>query len=177
MLTYLKDKLNAARLKARYQRLVQERLLNFVESTGPQPVADDAAGWLPLGGDKQAWSETDRVDLRSKARQLVAKNPHARNVLRALEIYVVGSGPRLSHAVTDQNADAETLRKAADHLWSEFLAINRRHFSYREFARRTWRDGECFLRLFSALDGPPAVRFVDPERLPKQPIIPRPTAS
>lgn len=166
MLTYLKDKLHAARLKARYQRLVQERLLTLVEASGPQPVADDAGNWMPLDRDNPAWSETDRVDLRAKARQLVAKNPHASNVLRALEIYVVGNGPQLSHVITNgDDGDGETLRTTADALWAEFTTANRRHFSYREFARRTWRDGECFLRLFPAIDGPPAVRFVDPETI------------
>ncbi|HSG71315.1 MAG TPA: phage portal protein, partial [Planctomycetaceae bacterium] len=35
----------------------------------------------------------------------------------------------------------------------------------REFARRTWRDGECFLRLFPQSDAIPTVRFVDPEQI------------
>ena len=53
----------------------------------------------------------------------------------------------------------------ADHLWSEFLSANRAHFSYREFARRTWRDGECFLRLFAESEEGPTLRFLDPETI------------
>jgi len=172
MFTYLRDKLRTARLKARYERLIQEQLLQLVETSGPQPVADDAAGWLPLGDGKQPWTEPDRVDLREKARKLVAQNPHARNVLRLLEVYVVGPGLRLSH-VEHREAEEESLFKTiADALWDEFLTRNARHFSYREFARRTWRDGECFLRFFPANDGPPAVRFVDPEMIAPTPDRP-----
>jgi len=169
MLGYLRDKLHTARLKARYERLLQERLLTFAEGSTPQPVSDDSAGWMPLGNGGDAKTSLDRSDLRDKARQLVAHNPHARNVLRLLEIYVVGPGLRLDHvAPSPQRADAlagAPARKNAGRLWGEFLSANRRHFSFREFARRTWRDGECFLRFFSTGQWPPAVRFIDPERI------------
>ena len=172
MLRYLRDKLDAARLQARYRRIVQERLLNLVEATGPQPVAEDPGRWLPLGDAKPALSETDRVDLREKARELVARNPHAHNVLRLLEVYVVGPGSNLNHvAINGESEDAE-LMTDADRLWKEFLTHNARHFSARELARRTWRDGECFLRLFPANDAIPAVRFVDPETIAAPPEHP-----
>jgi hypothetical protein len=170
MLTYLRDKLHTARLKARYRRIVQERLLQLVEG-GPHAVADDPGHWLPLGDGKPPWSETDRLDLREQARQLVAKNPHARNVLRLLEVYVVGPGLSLGH-VPMSDPDAASVR-VADAVWSEFLTLNAKHFSYSEFARRTWRDGECFLRLFPADDDAiPAVRFVDPELIAAPPELP-----
>lgn len=161
MLSFLRDKLHTARLKARYQRRVQERLLTLVEAAGPQPVAEDPGGWTALGDNKPVFSDLDRTSLRDQARELVAKNPHARNVLRLLEVYVVGPGLQLNHvAKTQAAADAAS---SADDRWRKFLANNARHFSYAEFARRTWRDGECFLRLFPTADDVPAVRFVDPE--------------
>jgi capsid protein len=163
MLTYLRDRLHTARLKARYRRIVQERLLNLVEGSGPYAVADDPGNWMPLGDGKPGVSEFDRVDLRDKARELVATNPHAHNVLRLLEVYVVGPGLQLEHVPTS-DPDAGSVR-VADAVWAEFLALNAKHFSYREFARRTWRDGECFLRLFPGDDVVPAVRFVDPEMI------------
>jgi capsid protein len=182
MLTYLRDTLHAARLKARYRRIVQERLLNLVEGSGPYAVADDPGNWIPLGDGKPAVSEVDRVDLRDKARELVATNPHAHNVLRLLEVYVVGPGLQLGHVpIAQSDPDAGSVRVAevrvADAMWREFLAANAKHFSYREFARRTWRDGECFLRLFpnvgdAASVGVPAVRFVDPETIAGPPEWP-----
>ncbi|HUG93404.1 MAG TPA: phage portal protein [Planctomycetaceae bacterium] len=200
MLTYLRDKWHAARLKARYERIVQERVLELVESTsGPQAVAEDPGRWTLLGGAKSPLDETGRTDLRAKARRLVVESPHARNLLRLMEIYTVGPGLRLSHALvrpedaadaTDDPAGtsgaAARLVRAADRIWSEFLTANRRHFSYRELARRTWRDGECFLRLYSfAGDASrlgeschsgacraPGVRFVDPETIGATPRHP-----
>jgi capsid protein len=57
------------------------------------------------------------------------------------------------------------LPRACDRLWTQFLDANRRHFSLRETARRTWRDGECFVRLFAQPEWPPTVRYVDPEAI------------
>ncbi|MFQ5732306.1 MAG: phage portal protein [Planctomycetaceae bacterium] len=165
MLAFFRDTLRTARLKARYRRLVQEQLLQLVEASGPQPVPDDAAGWHPLGDDKPPFDDGDRRDLRAKARKLVAMNPHARNVLRLLEAYVVGPGFRLNAVPQTETDDAKTLAVETKSVWRAFLAANARHFSYAEFARRTWRDGECFLRLFPRNDGPPAARFIDPETI------------
>jgi len=123
-----------------------------------------------VGGSKSPLDETERSDARSRARTLVVENPHARNMLRLLEVYVVGVGLKLAHAplepsATEPESEIEPLLKKADRLWEEFLDENRRHFSYREYARRTWRDGECFLRQFSTASWPPAVRFLDPETI------------
>ncbi|MEX1098293.1 MAG: phage portal protein [Planctomycetales bacterium] len=194
MLSFLRDRFHAARLQARYQRLVQERLLQLVEHAGPRPVAPDPGDWLPLGEPKGADAHARR-DIRSRARKLVAENPHARNMIRLLEIYVVGPGLALEPSPVDARQPRAELLRAACRLWKQFLAANRRHFSYREHARRTWRDGECFLRTFptplsplgrqdqgegvfrplSPLRGagteeggrewPPTVRFVDPEAI------------
>ncbi|GAB4159727.1 MAG: phage portal protein [Planctomycetaceae bacterium] len=165
MLGFLRDKLETARLKARYRRRVQEQLLQLVESGSPSPVSEDPGNWTLLGDTKSNVTESERIDVRTKARQLVADNPHARNILRLLDIYVVGPGLKLSHMVLDTQDDTPELVKRADHLWRTFLNENRRHFSYREYARRTWRDGECFLRFFSGTQWPPTVRFVDPESI------------
>ncbi len=165
MFDYLRDKIHSARLKARYQRLVQERVLNLVEASTPQPVAEDPGNWKLLGDIKSELDETDRTDARTKARQLVVNNPHARNLLRLLEIYVVGPGLRLNHERVRREGDTDALARDAERLWTEFVTENRRHFSYREYARRTWRDGECFLRKFPLATWPPTVRFIDPEAI------------
>lgn len=169
MISYLWNKYQAARLSARYQRLVQERLLALAEATEPLPVSedDDAADWMLLGAGPSSLSEHDRLDARAKARQLVAHNPHAKNALRLLEVYVVGPGLRVD-AVHRRHADSATAQRTAakaNALWSQFLANNRRHFSYREFARRTWRDGEAFVRKFPSPVWPPTVRFLDAEAI------------
>ncbi len=145
--------------------------MQLLESS-PQPVAEDPGRWMLLGGDSVGLEPSRRIDLRTQARQLVRENPHARNVLRLLEIYVAGPGLQLSHASLPPIAGDENLVRRADRLWREFLAANRRHFTFREYARRCWRDGECFLRLFTQPDWPPTVRFVDPELIGSTPEHP-----
>ncbi len=164
MLGYLRDIWRAARLGARYRRIVREQVLELIERGSSPAVAEDPGRWLPLGDSTSGLSEQDRNDARGAARRLVLDNPHARNILRLLEIYVAGPDLRLSHQPRGTNHQTEAaLRERADRLWQDFLDRNRRHFSFREYSRRAWRDGECFLRLFPQTGSAPTVRFVDPE--------------
>ncbi len=174
MLSYLRDKLLTARLQARYQRLVHERLVHLTEASGPQPVEEDPDRWQLLGsGLDNGLTDADRVDIRTRARQLVERNPHAKNLLRLLESYVTGPGLRLTHQATSKpSPDREPLVQQANQLWQEFLEANQTHYSYREHARRAWRDGECFVRKFPSLSWPPQVRFLDPERIGPTPQHP-----
>ncbi|WP_145362341.1 phage portal protein [Stratiformator vulcanicus] len=167
MLSYLRDKLSAATLRARYERLANERLLTLLDEGQSQPIDDDR-GWHAINATGSATS-IERRQIRDEARRLVRENPHAKNILRLLEIYVAGPQLRLMpEAMTGIDIDAEVIR-AADRHWQSFLAANCRHFSYREFTRRVWRDGECFLRLYAGSglesDFGPTVRFVDPETI------------
>ena len=166
MLGYLRDRLSTIQLNARYQRLVHERLIRLAESSGPSNVAPDSDDWLLLGDSVRGLNETRRTDARSKARHLVLHNPHARNILRLLESYVAGPGLKLDHRARDGNDANErslSMTRRADTLWRQFLNENETHYSYREHARRSWRDGECFVRKFSSANWPPPVRFIDPE--------------
>ncbi len=164
MFDYLRDKWQATRLQAKYDRKVRERVLQMLEQQGPQPVAEDPGNWSLVGGTKSAFDETERTDLRSRARQLVQTNPYARNILRLLEVYVAGPGLKAVMASLQTETDRDVL-KQAERLWNDFLSQNGRHFSYRETARRTWRDGECFVRLFPLPEWPPTVRYIDPETI------------
>jgi len=167
MLDYLRDKLHCARLQARYQKLLQQQLLDLIQEDqqSPQPVADDPGHWQLLGKNSGKNNPNYQSDLLTEARQLVQNNPHARNLLRLMEVYVVGSGLRLTLQSRQPTANTKALIQQADRLWQEFLTRNQRHFSYTEYARRTWRDGECFLRKFVQPHWPPTVRFVDPETI------------
>jgi capsid protein len=167
MWTLIRDSIATAGLKARYQRLIHERLLQFTESSGPQHVDEDPGRWLAVGQTERGLDEHQRSDARSKARQLVVTNPHARNILRLLEVYVAGPGLSLAHQPTSaaQSGDSESIVRTADQLWARFLEANDRHYSAREHSRRAWRDGECFIRKFETPAWPPAVRFIDPETI------------
>lgn len=161
------DRLETARLRAKYERLVHERLVDLTEGATNLPVSEDPGRWSMLGGDGGRLDEPRRRDARSEARRLVAHNPHARNILRLLESYVTGPGLSLTHQRRNAAAQDEsnTLAARADALWREFLVANQLHYSHREHARRAWRDGECFVRKFPGIAWPPQVRFVDPEAI------------
>lgn len=162
------DRLETARLRAKYQRLVHERLVDLTESAGGLPVSEDPGRWTMLGGDAAGLDEPRRRDARTDARRLVAHNPHARNILRLLESYVTGPGLSVTHQrrqSMDETDPADELPAAADRLWREFVTGNQSHYSYREHARRAWRDGECFVRKFTGAAWPPQLRFVDPEAI------------
>ncbi len=168
MLGYLHDRLHLARLRVRYQRTIHERLLRLTEAASHLPVAEDPGRWARLGAELRPLDDHTRTDLRTRARQLVRENPHACNILRLLEVYVTGPGLMLSHhprRSDDDSPDLAALRQRAQQLWEDFLVHNGRHYSFREHARRTWRDGECFLRAFGGATWPPDVRFVDPETI------------
>lgn len=165
----IKDRFHTACLQAKYQRLVQERVLELVEQSEPTPVAEDPGQWKLLGHSGEQLAVTGSRYSRDEVRTFVARNPHARNILRLLEVYVVGPGLSLSHSSSECNGtisnEIRNLASEADRLWRAFLIANKNHFSYREYARRVWRDGECFLRLFHTGTWPPQTRFIDPEMI------------
>ncbi|QDT52051.1 Phage portal protein, lambda family [Caulifigura coniformis] len=175
MWTLIRDSLATAGLKAKYQRLIHERLLHFTEATGPKGVEEDPGRWLAVGRTERGLDEHQRSDARARARRLVQTNPHARNILRLLEVYVAGPGLEVTHLPADpggRTPENDALLQTADRLWSRFLDVNERHYSAREHSRRAWRDGECFLRKFESPAWPPVVRFVDPETIGETPHSP-----
>ena len=175
MFEFFRDKFTALRLKARHERLVQEQLIALTETN--EPVAEDPGRWQAVGELGSTMSDGERQDLRSRARTLVAQNPHAKNILRLMESYVTGPGLRLSHQIragsqaNDPQAAGDLLG-LSDRLWGDFLSANVTHYSFREHARRSWRDGECFLRQYSEYQWPPTVRFLDPETIGSCPDFP-----
>ncbi len=168
MWRYFRDKLSTAQLRAKYEKIVHERLVELTETTHAQPVANDPGEWALVGGSKFLGTEPERTSTRDKVRKLVLENPHACNILRLMEAYVTGPGLHLSHKLLDGREDAshhEDLIQTANLLWKQFRTKNALHYSYNEHARRSWRDGEAFIRKFSGGHWPPHVRFVDPETI------------
>lgn len=166
MLEVMSDWWAGLRSRVRATRLMQERLLELAEGSGrPKAVVDDETGWTQAGAGRKEPVELDRVSLRNRARHLVVHNAHARNVLRLLEVYVTCPGFGVTAMCRNQIERDASVETAVDAVWEEFLESNAAHFSYREYARRAWRDGECFLRLYPNGFGNVAVRFVDPEEI------------
>ena len=129
LLDFVSDKMRTVALKAQYQRIVHERLLRLASESAGSAPPEDPGRWLMLGQGSGA-SESQRRDARTKARQLVTHNPHARNILRLLEAYVTGPGLVLDHRSRDEAA-AEADARRANRLWAEFREGNERHYSHR----------------------------------------------
>lgn len=165
MIEYLRNKYRAVCLRAQYERLVQEQLLELAERQEGRRVPEEGSDWTLMGDLRKGIDPVERVDARSESRRLAVENPHARNILRLMEIYVVGPGLKLTHVGRDDDAKTVKLVRSAERLWEEFCETNQMHYSFREHARRAWRDGETFVRLYPQTEWPPAVRFVDPERI------------
>lgn len=165
--------------RKRLERLCTEQAIRLIES---QPAAaiedDDADRWQLLSTTK---ATVDQTSTRDKARLLAERNPFARNALMLYRHYVVGTG--MQHEVVpcptgSCSPDAaiphdSTVIAQAGQLWRAFLTANQWDTGNRrdwEFCQRTWRDGECFLRLFRQSAWPPRVHFVDPERIASDPV-------
>ena len=171
------------------QRLARRRCetaLRLLETVGPRQIAEDAdaAAWKLLGGWSKEPDDQDRQCARDQARRLVDENPYARNAMTLYRNYVIGVGMKQRVKAKPQcGAElAEGLRPSRvafiQSLWEEFLEANDWEAGNRkdwEFCQRTWRDGECFLRLFRQPTWPPRVHFVDPEQVAADPQTGLPT--
>ncbi len=199
MLNWLWEPLRAYWARKRLERLQSEAAAKlFREATSPERVAEDpdVADWRPIGFAGKELDDPDRDSLRDKARDLADHNPYARSILSHYRNYVVGTGMR--HEVALANGRREPAGTASSRtlehvpgglrppfaervaaLWQSFLDANDWHTGHRkdwEFCLRTWRDGECFLRLFRQATWPPRVHFIDPEHVAADPRTGLPTA-
>jgi capsid protein len=142
----------------------------------------DAADWRLLGQSGKEAEDSELQTLRDKARSLADHNPHARNILQLHRDYVVGRGMRheivsgqwsvVSGQLQLTTDDGQRTVNRVASLWHRFLAANDWTTGQRkdwEFCIRTWRDGECFLRLFRQPTWPPRVHFIDPEHIGPDP--------
>ena len=163
--------------RKKLERLQCETAAQLLESSTPQRVEDDldAAAWKLLGGAASV-ADSERGTFRDKARHLTDFNPYARNALTLYRNYVVGLGMKQEVRGADGTA-AEVLHRVQS-LWRQFLTVNEWDTGHRkdwECCHRTWRDGECFLRLFRQPTWPPRVHFVDPEQIAADPATGLPT--
>lgn len=164
---WLWEPLAAFWARRRLERLQCEAAARCFEGVASVPDDPDAAAWRLIGPQPKNPPDDERFTLRDQARRLADANPHARNALGLYRHYVVGAG--MHHEVqpreAEQTLDPELVRRV-QRLWDEFRFVNSWDTGARkdwEFCQRTWRDGECFLRLFPQADWPPRVHFIDPE--------------
>jgi capsid protein len=131
----------------------------------------DGAPWRRLGGLGSGsmtsfpfGDEQQLAQIRDQCRALAVSNEFAINGHENRISYIVGSG-HAYRAVAKTQQDAEPLAREVQAILDEFVRLNHWHNRQQEIVRRKDRDGECFLRLFSAADGTTRVRFVEPDQI------------
>lgn len=148
----------------------------------------DGIRWLPIGTSPKdrskgqnwpLWTTEQELDrFRIQSRILCRVNSFARGLLKNLTNYCIGRGYQYTAATKEIGPGADPGRAGAQDdarvkqlvaqvqdFLDKFLKRNRWGRREREAFRRTWRDGECFLRLFFQDDGTTLVRFVEPEQV------------
>jgi len=143
--------------KKRYEReryrFARKRL---VEASSFLRDEDEGEYQLIASGGKD-FSELDQKTMLERARELWKSNPHARGIVRTLEKFVLGRGVRI--IAHDENPRVQE-------WWDEFAHENDFERRTREIVRRSFRDGECFLRYFvNEETGRVKLRFLEPEEI------------
>lgn len=149
------------------QAQATERMMAEIAS---KVVPEDSDGFLPitLVDEDRDLNEQQQQSLRSQARTQSRVSPHISGYLRCLLRFVMGEGPKFrlegvqpvvapGETVSDEAQKTANERRAVlDAWWARFSDVNGWDQLEDEIVRRTWRDGEVFLRsTVHETDGPP----------------------
>lgn len=143
---------------------------NLVDPREPFYDGDnDGTRWLAIGdvgvdgaAGGAAATEQELRSIRAQCRALAATNEFAINGHENRVSYVVGSGHTYRAVVKKHQPAPPELAHEAQDVIEEFLRANHWRRRQQEIVRRKDRDGEAFLRFFTAADGSLRVRFVEP---------------
>jgi len=139
-------------LAIKYIEQVEAQTLKSIDKLKDRDEDD----WVNLGGStERELSVDDGKTMRQQASKFYYRNPHARNVIRLFEKYVVGRGFQIS--------PMSTLEQVQE-VWDEFWKVNKMDIRKKEIVRRVMRDGELFLRYFTK-DGGLVIRFMNPDKI------------
>ncbi len=105
------------------------------------------------------------AEIRAQCRALAAENEFAINGHENRVSFVVGSGHAYRVSARQESGAADSLAAEAQAVLDDFLRTNHWHRRQQEIVRRRDRDGEAFLRFFTASDGTIRVRFVEPDQM------------
>ncbi len=147
---------------------------NFVD---PAEALTDSDGmrWQPLGNGGCGFAagpfenETQLADIRRQCRVLALENEFAINAHENRINFIVGTGHRYRAAAKRGANPPAVLVADVQAVVDDFCRRNRWYQRQEEIVRRRDRDGECFLRLFTAADGAVEVRFIEPDQVATPP--------
>ncbi len=164
------------RLESRLQEAYEELWGSFVD---PRDALFDTDGmpWLPVGmgadvGGPFAWgpaNETELREIRNQCRLLALGNEFAINGHENRISFIVGSGHTYSAAPKKGEQVPPAWVGAVQNVLDEFIQANNWQRRQQEIVLRRDRDGEVFLRFFTAADGSTRVRFVEPGQIATPP--------
>jgi len=153
------------RLEQRLQEAFGELWDNFVDPN--EALWDDCEVWNPIGslgllasGPVRTFDQLRLI--RDQCRALAVGNEFAINGHENRISYLVGSGHTYRAAAKKGRQPASELPGMVQTVLDDFIFANRWHRRQQEIVRRYDRDGEVFLRFFTAADGMVRVRFVEP---------------
>ena len=160
------------RLEDRLEEAFDALWNDFVD---PSDALYDADGtrWMTLGAESgqaatagAAFSnEAQLAEIRQQCRALALTNEFAINGHENRVSFIVGTGHKYRAARRSGREVSEELVGQVQALLDEFVRANRWHKRQQEIVRRSDRDGEVFLRLFSGDDGITRIRFVEPDQV------------
>lgn len=164
------------RLEQRLQEAYEELWGSFVD---PRDAMFDIDGmpWLPVGFDAEVgapfgWgptSETQLREIRNQCRLLALGNEFAINGHENRISFIVGSGHTYSAAAKKGQQAPAAWVAAAQAVLDDFIQANNWQRRQQEIVLRRDRDGEAFLRFFTASDGSTRIRFVEPGQIATPP--------
>lgn len=166
------DLVRSIQSEAMKERLfsIQEMALSSIESLSDQ-LDPQMQGWSLIGGSSLDRSldsvPGDLSELRRRSINAYYRDPHGRSIIRTLVKFIIGKGTVVDFHEKDKEALTHIIR-----WWRWCSRINRWFSFQKEFVRRTFRDGEVFVRKFPQNDGSPLrLRFIDPDKVPDDGII------
>ena len=133
----------------------------------------DGTRWTRLGGGgvpgltgEIAYADEQQLaEIRAECRRLAVSNEFAINGQENRISYIVGSGHTYRVTANKNRPPSEQTVRDVQAVLDDFLRANKWHKRQQEIVRRKDRDGECFLRFFTAADGTARVRFVEPDQV------------
>lgn len=164
------DTLDATQAKTPLERCLLEVYAELRDTMvdPSESLYDDGDGWLPIGsvvgggGRATVLGETEHRAIREECRMLAATNEYAINGHENRISYLVGPGHTYRATIKKGRDVSPDAAAGVQQVLDEFIVANHWHRRQQEIVRRYDRDGEVFLRFFTADDGTSRVRFVEP---------------
>lgn len=134
------------------------KMIDMVESMPSFAKDPDEKYWTVI--ESLGYGEYDEVQIesiRKRAQKIFYKSPLARGVITTLINFVIGR----SFKIVPDDTDEKIIE-----YWDQFWEDNKMDMRVKELVKRTFRDGETFLRFFDMpKKTPPSVRFIRPSQI------------